>query len=168
MVLFSSHEMETVERVCSRVVILHKGRIVANDSIEQLRALMSLPTLEGIFSQLAIEQDTAGITRQFRRTHGARKCPANGASSAFCIATFFSASWIWNSSRSRGEASACWPSWRPLLAAFSFTFTIYFVPRYGLSTLPLGETQQARLGDQDLSDVVTMAIAGTVHGAGME
>jgi len=62
-VLFSSHELETVERVCSRVVILHKGRVVANDSIQQLRALMSLPTLEGIFSQLAIEQDTAAITR---------------------------------------------------------------------------------------------------------
>src|ERR1041384_3719821 len=63
-VLFSSHELETVERVCSRVVILHKGRVVANDSIEQLRALMSLPTLEDIFSQLAIEQDTAAITRE--------------------------------------------------------------------------------------------------------
>jgi len=63
-VLFSSHELETVERVCSRVVILHKGRVVANDSIEQLRALMSLPTLEEIFAQLAIEQDTAAITRE--------------------------------------------------------------------------------------------------------
>ncbi|HEY2013794.1 MAG TPA: ABC transporter ATP-binding protein [Bryobacteraceae bacterium] len=63
-ILFSSHELETVERVCSRVVILHKGRIVANDSIEKLRALMSLPTLEEIFSQLAIEQDTAAITRE--------------------------------------------------------------------------------------------------------
>lgn len=26
---------------------------------------MSLPNLEGIFAQLAVEQDTAGITRQF-------------------------------------------------------------------------------------------------------
>ena len=32
-VLFSSHELETVERVCSCVVILHRGRIVADDSI---------------------------------------------------------------------------------------------------------------------------------------
>ncbi len=63
-VLFSSHELETVERVCSRVVILHKARVVANDSIAQLRTLMALPTLEGIFSQLAIEQDTGAITRQ--------------------------------------------------------------------------------------------------------
>jgi len=64
-VLFSSHELETVERVSARVIILHKGRVVADDSIERLRALMSLPNLEGIFAQLAVEQDTAGITRQF-------------------------------------------------------------------------------------------------------
>jgi len=64
-VLFSSHELETVERVAARVIILHKGRVVADDSIERLRALMSLQSLEGIFAQLAIEQDTAGITRQF-------------------------------------------------------------------------------------------------------
>ena len=63
-VLFSSHELDTVERVCSHIVILHKGKVVANDSIERLRALMSLPTLEGIFSQLAIEQNTESITRQ--------------------------------------------------------------------------------------------------------
>lgn len=63
-VLFSSHELDTVERVSSRVVILHKGRVVANDSIQQLRSLMSLPTLEDIFSQLALEQDTEAITRR--------------------------------------------------------------------------------------------------------
>jgi ABC-2 type transport system ATP-binding protein len=63
-ILFSSHELDTVERVSSRVVILHKGRVVANDSIEQLRSLMALPTLEDIFSQLAIEQDTEAVTRQ--------------------------------------------------------------------------------------------------------
>ncbi|HLW82135.1 MAG TPA: ABC transporter ATP-binding protein [Candidatus Acidoferrales bacterium] len=63
-VLFSSHELETVERVCSHVVILNRGKIVADDSIEHLRALMAVPTLEGIFSQLAVEQDTAAISRE--------------------------------------------------------------------------------------------------------
>lgn len=63
-VLFSSHELETVERVSARVVILHKGRVVANDSIDRLRTIMSLPNLEGIFAQLAVEQDTAGVTRK--------------------------------------------------------------------------------------------------------
>jgi ABC-2 type transport system ATP-binding protein len=63
-VLFSSHELETVERVCSHVVILHRGKIVADDSIERLRTLMALPTLEEIFSQLAIDQNTASISRE--------------------------------------------------------------------------------------------------------
>ena len=63
-VLFSSHELETVERVCSHVVILSRGKIVADDSIERLRTLMAVPNLEGIFSQLAVEQDTAAISRE--------------------------------------------------------------------------------------------------------
>lgn len=63
-VLFSSHELSTVERVSTRVVILHKGRIVADDSMERLRSLMELPSLEAIFSQLAVELDPAAIARQ--------------------------------------------------------------------------------------------------------
>ena len=63
-VLFSSHELETVERICSHVVILHRGKVVADDSIEHLRTLMAAPTLEAIFSQLAVEQDTAAISRE--------------------------------------------------------------------------------------------------------
>jgi len=63
-VLFSSHELEIVEKVCSHVVILHRGRVVADDSIERLRTLMALPTLEDIFAQLAVEQDTAAISHQ--------------------------------------------------------------------------------------------------------
>jgi ABC-2 type transport system ATP-binding protein len=63
-VLFSSHDLEIVERVCSHVVILHRSKIVADDSIEHLRTLMALPTLEDIFSQLAVEQDTAAISRE--------------------------------------------------------------------------------------------------------
>ena len=53
-----------MERICSHVVILHRGKVVADDSIESLRTLMSLPTLEGIFSQLAVEQDPAAISKK--------------------------------------------------------------------------------------------------------
>lgn len=63
-VLFSSHELDTVERISDRVVILHRGKVVADDSIERLRSLMELPTLEAIFSQLAVEQDSASMARQ--------------------------------------------------------------------------------------------------------
>ena len=63
-VLFSSHELETVERLCSHVIILHRGKVVADDSIERLRVLMAVPTLEGIFSQLAVEQDSEAVSRE--------------------------------------------------------------------------------------------------------
>jgi ABC-2 type transport system ATP-binding protein len=63
-VLFSSHVLEVVEKVCSHVVILHKGRVVANDSIGKLRDLMALPTLEEIFSQLVTERDPDATARQ--------------------------------------------------------------------------------------------------------
>jgi len=63
-VLFSSHELDTVERISHRVVILHRGKLVADNSIERVRSLMELPTLEAIFSQLAVEQDTALMARQ--------------------------------------------------------------------------------------------------------
>ena len=63
-VLFSSHELEAVERVSSRVIILHRGKVVANDSVERLRTLMALSTLEDIFSELAVEQDTTAVSRE--------------------------------------------------------------------------------------------------------
>src|SRR5579863_7214632 len=62
-VLFSAHELDTVEGISNRVVILHRGKLVADDSIQRLRSLMELPTLEAIFSQLAVEQDTAQMAR---------------------------------------------------------------------------------------------------------
>jgi ABC-2 type transport system ATP-binding protein len=64
MILFSSHELDTVERISAHVVILHRGRVVADDSIDTLRSMMSLPTLEEIFSQLVVEQDTRSMSRQ--------------------------------------------------------------------------------------------------------
>ena len=38
-------------------MILRKGRVVANDSVENLRNLMKLKSLEDIFSELVLEQD---------------------------------------------------------------------------------------------------------------
>lgn len=61
LILYSSHVLEVVEKVCSSVVILRKGRVVANNSISKLRELMESPSLEDVFSQLA-EQDNAGET----------------------------------------------------------------------------------------------------------
>jgi ABC-2 type transport system ATP-binding protein len=61
MILYSSHVLEVVEKVCSHVVILRKGCMVANDSVERLRELMELPSLEDIFAQLVLQEDTEKV-----------------------------------------------------------------------------------------------------------
>lgn len=63
-ILFSSHELETVERVSARVIILHRGKVVADDSIAHLRELRAAATLEEVFSQLAVERDSAAVSRE--------------------------------------------------------------------------------------------------------
>jgi predicted permease len=57
MILYSSHVLEVVEKICSNVLILRKGEVVAYDSIGRLRELMSQPSLEGVFAQLAQVED---------------------------------------------------------------------------------------------------------------
>lgn len=56
-VFYSSHELETVEKVSTRVIILSAGRIVADGSATELRTLMNLPSLEDVFSQLAVREN---------------------------------------------------------------------------------------------------------------
>ena len=58
-IIYSSHVLEVTEQVCSRIIILHQGNIVANDSVANLRTLMHLPSLAEIFSQLVVHEDTA-------------------------------------------------------------------------------------------------------------
>ena len=63
-VLYSSHVLEVVEKICSRVVVLYRGRVVANDSVERLRDLMALESLEDVFSQLVEERDPEATARE--------------------------------------------------------------------------------------------------------
>jgi ABC-2 type transport system ATP-binding protein len=56
-ILYSSHVLEVVEKICTQVMILRKGQVVANDSVQNLRSLMQLGSLEDIFSELVLEQD---------------------------------------------------------------------------------------------------------------
>ncbi len=62
-ILYSSHILEVVERVCDRVIVLHKGGVVADDSIERLRTLLSRTSLEGVFAQLVIREDPEKLAR---------------------------------------------------------------------------------------------------------
>ena len=61
LILYSSHVLEVVEKVCSEVVILRKGKVVAQDSISKLRELLTLPSLEDVFRQLAEQDDSEHV-----------------------------------------------------------------------------------------------------------
>jgi ABC-2 type transport system ATP-binding protein len=56
-VLYSSHILELVEKACDRVVVIHRGNVVANDTVEALQRLMSRGSLEEVFSQLVLRAD---------------------------------------------------------------------------------------------------------------
>jgi ABC-2 type transport system ATP-binding protein len=56
-ILYSSHVLEVVERVCPRAIVLHQGRIVADDEMGQLRSLRQARSLEDVFAQLALQVD---------------------------------------------------------------------------------------------------------------
>jgi ABC-2 type transport system ATP-binding protein len=61
MILYSSHVLEVVEKVCSSVVILRRGKVAACDRVERLRDLMDQPSLEGVFAQLTEQEDPGRI-----------------------------------------------------------------------------------------------------------
>jgi ABC-2 type transport system ATP-binding protein len=54
-VLVSTHLLEVAERLCDRVVILHRGRTLAEGSPESLRAARGEATLEDVFLTLTRE-----------------------------------------------------------------------------------------------------------------
>jgi len=45
-VLVSSHDMDTIEEVCDRVVIMNEGRVVADDSVDNLLSVFETQTYE--------------------------------------------------------------------------------------------------------------------------
>jgi len=61
MIFYSSHVLEVVEKVCSQVLILCKGRVAAHDSIDNLRTLMHQSSLEAIFAELTQERDHQAV-----------------------------------------------------------------------------------------------------------
>jgi ABC-2 type transport system ATP-binding protein len=64
-VLYISHVLEVVEQICSRVIVISQGRILANAAPSELTQLMQLPNLEKVFAQLVQQEDTRSIANEF-------------------------------------------------------------------------------------------------------
>jgi ABC-2 type transport system ATP-binding protein len=63
-VLYISHVLEVVEQVCSRVIVIARGRVLADSPPAELKRLMSLPNLESAFAQLVRQPETRAVARE--------------------------------------------------------------------------------------------------------
>jgi ABC-2 type transport system ATP-binding protein len=67
-ILMSSHVIEVVEQMCTDVVILSDGNVVAHDRVDRLRGLQQDQSLEHVFVKLAVREDTAITARAILET----------------------------------------------------------------------------------------------------
>lgn len=60
-ILVSTHQLDTAERLCDRVIIMHKGRLLTEGTLGELqqRAQMESSTLEEVFLRLTEESEQA-------------------------------------------------------------------------------------------------------------
>jgi ABC-2 type transport system ATP-binding protein len=62
-ILYISHVLEVVELVCDRVIVIAKGRILADAPPSELRTSLQLANLESVFAQLIQQEDTQTVAR---------------------------------------------------------------------------------------------------------
>jgi ABC-2 type transport system ATP-binding protein len=64
-ILFCSHILEVVERVCTRIVIIAGGRQVANGTTDEIRQQTGTASLEAAFSALTGVRDVGQVAGEF-------------------------------------------------------------------------------------------------------
>ena len=63
-IIYSSHVLEMVEQVCSEVLILHEGRVAAQNSVTELRRTLDAASLEDAFRALVVRADVDGVAQE--------------------------------------------------------------------------------------------------------
>jgi ABC-2 type transport system ATP-binding protein len=67
-ILYISHVLEVVEQVCDRVIVIAKGKILADAAPAELAKLMQLSSLQDVFAQLVQQEDTRVLARELVET----------------------------------------------------------------------------------------------------
>jgi len=63
-IIYSSHMLDAVEKVCRDVVIMRQGSAIASTSMTRLRELTDAASLEEAFTSVAVDQDVAALGRE--------------------------------------------------------------------------------------------------------
>ena len=66
-IVYSSHILDVVERVCDRVAMIHKGRLIADGSPAQLLEQHGVKSLEEMFTKLTGQHDALQRAESFAR-----------------------------------------------------------------------------------------------------
>jgi sodium transport system ATP-binding protein len=61
-IIFSTHIMREVEKLCDRVAVIHKGRILAMGTVEELKQRYQQPDIEEVFFALIEQSESADST----------------------------------------------------------------------------------------------------------
>src|SRR5687768_632184 len=69
-IFFCSHVLEVVERVCSRIIIIDNGRVVADGTAREIGATTGTGSLESAFIALTGRRDTGQTTEDLLRALG--------------------------------------------------------------------------------------------------
>jgi ABC-2 type transport system ATP-binding protein len=69
-IVYCSHILDVVERVCERVVIIHEGAIVADGSVPELLARTGESSLERVFNRLTATENLLARAEEFARVLG--------------------------------------------------------------------------------------------------
>jgi ABC-2 type transport system ATP-binding protein len=71
-ILYISHVLEVVELVCDRVIVIAKGKILADAPPSELKRSLELANLESVFAQLVRQEDTRGVAREMANVMAVR------------------------------------------------------------------------------------------------
>jgi ABC-2 type transport system ATP-binding protein len=72
-ILYSSHLIDQVERICASVVVLHRGRVVAQGPVSELRTMMKeRASLEEVVAELVTTTDPEATARDLADVSGLR------------------------------------------------------------------------------------------------
>jgi len=69
-IFFSSHILEVVERVCTRIVIINEGRVVIEGTPQEIARDTRTPDLESAFNKLTGGRDAGQASADFLRAVG--------------------------------------------------------------------------------------------------
>ena len=63
-IFYCSHILEVVEKVCSHLIVLRKGQVIASGATSEVRERIGTSSLEGVFLHLVEEKDVTQVANE--------------------------------------------------------------------------------------------------------